>query len=300
MVGWGGRVGVPQGGVVGWGGVFDPYVWPLRAVFASHNPKFGFRSKFQPPLNLTAPYLHLPPPLTPIQLFPPLPFYFFFSINHPTSQQLLYYNSPPFSFFYLLSILFSPSPLQHNTTQHNTTQFNSIQLSLSISLTSLFPPFSIPYSTLQHKPFITLFLFFPPIPLSPIPLSLFSITTLNHSPFSKSFNITHLTISLSQYSISYFLFFLFISQLIPLLSLSFLYHNTSLSSLPFILLPFTLFPIPYLSLSTLSPTPTTPYPLTLILFSSSLYYIQPLIQSQFNNPPLYPLTLLFFLITYNL
>ena len=112
----------------------------------------------------------------------------------------------------------------------------------------------------------------------------------------KSFNITHLTISLSQYSISYFLFFLFISQLIPLLSLSFLYHNTSL---PFILLPFTLFPIPYLSLSTLSPIPTTPYPLTLILFSSSLYYIQPLIQSQFNNPPLYPLTL-FFLITYNL
>ena len=26
VVGWGGRVGVPQGGVGGWGGVFDPYV----------------------------------------------------------------------------------------------------------------------------------------------------------------------------------------------------------------------------------------------------------------------------------
>ena len=26
VVGWSGRVGVPQGGVVGWGGVFNPYV----------------------------------------------------------------------------------------------------------------------------------------------------------------------------------------------------------------------------------------------------------------------------------
>ena len=244
------------------------------------------------------------------------------NFNLPLTSQLLIYTSPHHSPQYnyslpFLSISFSLSTiqLQHHNNYSITTlplspfsisfpfsflHLHYIQLSLSISLTSLFPPFSIPYSTLQHKPFITLFLFFPPIPLSPIPLSLFSITTLNHSPFSKSFNITHLTISLSQYSISYFLFFLFISQLIPLLSLSFLYHNTSLSSLPFILLPFTLFPIPYLSLSTLSPTPTTPYPLTLILFSSSLYYIQPLIQSQFNNPPLYPLTLLFFLITYNL
>ena len=121
----------------------------------------------------------------------------------------------------------------------------------------------------------------------------------HNSPFSKSFNITHLTISLSQYSISYFLFFLFISQLIPLLSLSFLYHNTSLSSLPFILLPFTLFPIPYLSLSTLSPTPTTPY--ISFNFNSLLFFS--LLHPTFNPIPIQqptPLSPYSIILPYNL
>ena len=71
MVGWSGRVGVPQGGVVGWGGVFDPYVWPLRAVFASHNTRLPFllhsHSLFTPFPSFSSLYLlsihHFTPPL---------------------------------------------------------------------------------------------------------------------------------------------------------------------------------------------------------------------------------------------
>ena len=59
--------------MVGWGGVFDPYVWPLRAVFASHNT-------YSPLL------LHSHSLLTPFLLFSSL---YLLSIYHFTPPLIL-------------------------------------------------------------------------------------------------------------------------------------------------------------------------------------------------------------------
>ena len=228
---WGGVVGWCK--VVGWGSVFDPYVWSLWAVFA-YKPTPTL-NRYSPPSATLSLFIYTLSSFSSLYLFfiyhftPPLPLYYTLGFL----GLLVSGSSSGLSHSPLLSLIF-PLFLPH----YSTSFYSSIILCIT--------PFHLIYSPLLHSCSLLLFsLFLSTIHLPYLPLLHYSLSysTLQHSA-------------------------LLLLSLLPL-SFFILYFKLLHSSL----LHFTLSPFYSLYSSTLQHSPLSPSLLLPFSFTSHFYSV---------------------------